>query len=52
MLNTYPNANVQDFEPNRSYLEDRFKKNILQVQDVRRTFNEFPNPFLVVYLNK
>ena len=31
MLNTYPNANVQDFEPNRSYLEDRFKKNILQV---------------------
>ena len=27
MLNTYPNANVQDFEPNRSYLEDRFKKN-------------------------
>ena len=38
MLNTYPNANVQDFEPNRSYLEDRFKKIILEVQDVRTPF--------------
>ena len=42
MLNTYPNANVQDFEPNRSYLEDRFKKNILQVQDVRTPIEEHP----------
>ena len=31
MLNTYPNANVQDFEPSRSYLEGGFKKIILQV---------------------
>ena len=42
MLNTYPNANVQDFESNRSYLEDRFKKNILQVQDVRTPIQEHP----------
>ena len=51
MLNTYPNANVQDFEPNRSYLEDRFKKNILQVQDVRTPIEEHPQKKLSLRKN-
>ena len=54
MLNKYSkNAKEQDFEPTRIYLEDKLKKNkVLEVQDVRRTFNEFPKPFLVDFKTK
>ena len=51
MLNTYPNENVHDFEPNRSYLEGRFKKNILQVQDVRTPIQEHPKKKLSLRQN-
>ena len=53
MLNKYSkNEKVQDFEPTRLSLEDKLKKKVLQVQDVRRTFNEFPKPFLVDFKTK
>ena len=53
MLNKYPkNANVRDFEPTRLSLKVKLNKKVFKVQDVRRTFNEFPKTFLVVDLNK